>query len=69
MYGGGKRSRGGGNFHKPSYILIWFRLHSLLFVATTLTCNYVDQVWYGCVAFSIIRRSRRDGYYYFYYLF
>ena len=52
-----ERRKRGGKSHKPSYILIWFLLHSLLLVATTPTCNGEYQIRYGFVVISIIRRG------------
>ena len=55
-----ERRKRGGKSHKPSYILIWFLLHSLLLVATTPTCNGEYQIRYGFVVISITRRSAGD---------
>ena len=55
-----ERRKRGGKSHKPSYIWTWVLWHSLLLGATTPTCNGVYQVWYGFVAFSIIRRGGMD---------
>ena len=53
-------SRRGGKSCKPSYLMTWVLLHSLLWIPITPTSDGLYQIWYSVVVISITRSGGMD---------